>query len=225
MTRDEIITLVLSRLGNRENDKRLQRICVLECKNIQEDILEQAFFKPWFLLSELEYTQTTVNDARVALPAYFLEEYEEGSLLYRPDPTQPWTPLAKGEMDVIKEWNRLTGVPPGVATNYSIVGEEFVLGSVPTVSYQLAMRYYKRQPLIPEDFGVPKAAEGNKWTDLAPEWYQCELGSVVSAFHVRDQEAAASFKARAGEARDRLYTQHVAREEANMSRVMGYTRT
>lgn len=225
MTRDQIITLVLSRLGNKEKDPRLQQICVLELQNVQRDRLEGADFRPWFLLSDLEYTDTTVGDQRVQLPQYFLEEYEEGSLLYRPDESQPWAPLAKGELDVTQAWRRLTGIPAGVSRAYSLVGLYFMLETPPLTPYQLAMRYYKQEPTIPEAFGLPGVIVTNKWMTFAQEWCICELGALVSAYHLRDMDAAKTFRADADIAKQRLYVQHVARAEANMERIMGYTDT
>jgi hypothetical protein len=189
---------------------------VIELQNVQRDRLENSDFKPWFILSDLEYTDTTVADQRVALPTYFLEEYEEGSLLYRPDTTQPWTPLAKGELDVTQQWRRLTGVPPGVSRAYSLVGLYFMLEVPPLTSYQLAMRYYKQEPIINDPYNIPGAITTNKWMTYAQEWIICELGALVAAYHLRDQDAAKSFRSDADLAKQRLYVQHVARTEANM---------
>lgn len=221
MTRDQIISNVLSRLGERGKDVRLQQASVLELQNVQRDRLESADFKPWFILSDFEYTMTTVADQRVALPTYFLEEYEEGSLLYRPDVNTAWLPLVKGDLDQTQGYRRMTGWPPGIARSYSLVGLNFVLEVPPLVSYQLAMLYYKAEPVLPEPYLQPGPVVTNKWMTFAPEWLMCELGALLAAYHIRDPDAAGAFRQDADKAKQRLFVQHIARAEANAERIMG----
>ena len=193
MTRDQIIANVLSRLGERGKDVRLQQASVTELANIQRDRLEQADFKPWFILSDLEYTTTTAGDQRIALPTYFLEEYEEGSLLWRQDVGYAWVPLVKGNLDQTQGYRRLTGFPPGVARSYSLVGLNFILETPPVTPYQLAMLYYKAEPTIMDPYLVPGDVTTNKWMTYAPEWMMCELGALLAAYHVRDPDAGWCF--------------------------------
>lgn len=235
MTRDEAIKIILRRCGMRQNDKLLQEACVEEMALAQTTRLERSAFKPWFLLSETESTVTFPTEERIPLPRNFLQEYEEGSLWMRvyeddredlPGYVPPaYSHIVKDDYDhlvakypaAIDRWGR-DYYPKG----YAIVGNYITLHPVPMGTYMLKMKYYKRAATLLLPYGDPAAAEWtNEWLTVCPDWVIGEVGAVIAGSYIKDDTTAAKFNDQAAGARQAIYTEHVARDEANRSRSMG----
>lgn len=227
MTRDEAIDLILMRCGMRQNDKVLQRACVLEMALAQATKCERASFKPWFLLSENSTTITMPGENRVPVPKDFLQEYEEGALRmrrweedseetpgYRPPPFQR---LVKEDVDDAGDVFEYTNRP----RTYSIVNGYFVILPIPDFTYMLRMRYYKSAPQLKEPYGEEAQVTSNVWLEHAPDWIIGETGAVIAGQYIKDEATAAQFRAQADAARSAIMIEHVAREEANRQRSMG----
>lgn len=221
MTRDQLIKAVLTRLGQRQNDTKLQEAAVLEQQLIQYNQLEGAKFKPWFLLSEYEQTTVLSGEYKVSLPVRFLEEWEEGSLWLANDPVNDpndRTGLPKDDYDY------LTAKYPGEGAirAYSIAGSYFLLSPRLSADTVLQMRYYKREVLMDDAYGLPAPVNPeNKWTKYAADWYMAELGFVLAKHYTRDDQSAARFEADKVLAQERVYIETIARAEANVNRQMG----
>jgi len=220
MTRDQLISLVLARLGQRQKDTKLQQAAVDEGTQIQINTLEKADFKPWFLLSDYEETTVKANDYKVSLPQRFLEEWEEGSLWYVPDPTNPTERIALPKKDYDMASAKYPG--PGDPKCYSLAESHFLLSPVPTTDILLQMRYYKGEEVMSEPYGMAnQVIPSNAWTTYASDWYMGELGLILATFYTQDANAATNFQAYAQAAKRRVYVETIARIEANASRVMG----
>lgn len=221
MTRDQLIKLVLTRLGQRQNDTKLQEAAVAEQQLLQYNQMEGANFKPWFLLSEYEQTTVPGNDYKVSLPTRFLEEWEEGSLWLVPDPVND----PNGRVAVPKgDYDYLAAKYPGVGAlrGYSIAGTYFLLSPKPDSDLTLQMRYYKREVLMDDAYGLPAPVNPeNKWTKYAADWYMAELGFLLAKHYTRDEQAALRFESDLVAAKARIYTETIARQEANQNREMG----
>lgn len=221
MTRDQLISLVLGRLGQRQNDVKLQTAAVTEQQLIQQTLMEGADFKPWFLLSEYEQTTVLSGEYKVSLPTRFLEEWEEGSLWLVPDPVgdpNGRVALPKGDYDYLAA--KYPG--SGDLRAYSIAGGYFLLSPRLSADTVLQMRYYKRELTMDHAYGaVSPVVPENKWTQYASDWYMAELGLLLAKFYTRDEQAAARFEADLQMAKRRVHTETVARQEANQDRQMG----
>jgi hypothetical protein len=228
MTRDQAIKLILMRCGMRQNDKALQEACVVEMQLAQQTKCERAGFKPWFLLSENSTTITMPGENRVPVPKDFLQEYEEGALRIRawdedreeePGYTvPPWQPLRKFDEDDSED---VYGTVANRPLRYSIVNGYFVITPAPDYTYMLRMRYYKAAPLITEPYGEEGSVTSNVWLQQAPDWLIGETGLVIAGSYIKDDATAAKFADQAKTARDAIYVEHCAREEANRTRSMG----
>lgn len=221
MTRDQLIELVLARLGQRQNDTKLQAIAVQEQQLVQTVTLEGADFKPWFLLSEFEQTVVAAGEYKVSLPQRFLEEWEEGALYYLSDSSDPTSQVAIPKND----WDYLKGRYPGsslVPQGYAIAGTYFLLAPALSQSLTMQMRYYKRELVMDDAYKAPTPlVPTNKWTQYASDWFMAELGMVLAKYHTRDDDAFAKFQLDAAAAKKRIYVETVARQEANADRQMG----
>lgn len=217
MTRDEAIKLILQRAGRRENDQFLQEVAVLEMKIVQETTLEQADFKPWFLLSEFMRARTGANEPRMPLPTNFLEEHEEGLLWVLPIGATKYVPLRGDTIDTLEERynDKISGQPEayGVAKNY------FILFPSPDAEYPLKMRCYLKEPTFSEPYG--SGDQTNAWLTHAADWLVGEVGKKIASFYLKDEATAQKFAEEGQAAKQRLYVQHVAREEMNRQRSAG----
>lgn len=218
MTRDQLIDLVLARLGQRQRDTKLRDAAILEQQLIQSLNLERTDFKPWFLLSEYEETIVKAGEYKISLPERFLEEWEEGTLYVLPDPTQP----ASRQALIKKDYEDSLGDPNSPNMTYAIAGNYFLLPMPLTQDTTFQMRYYKGELIMSEPYGAPdQIVPGNKWTDLAADWYMAELGFLLSANYTYDDAAMQKFAQALGQAKHRIYVETIARQEANSSRTMG----
>ena len=217
MTRDEAIKLILKRCGDRENDAFLQETAVLELKLAQEMELEQADFKPWFLLSEFMHAQTGANEARMPLPLTFLEEHEEGLLWVRPSGASRYEPLHGDTLDRLEEYY-LTHLPAQPKA-YAVAKNYFILFPTPDKQYPLKMRCFLKEPTFTEPYG--QGTGTNAWLTHAADWLIGVTGAKIAGFYLKDEATAQKFSAEGQAAKQRLYVQHTAREEMNRERSAG----
>jgi hypothetical protein len=233
MTRDEAVKIILMRCGMRQNDKALQEAAVAEMMLAQQTRLERSAFKPWFLLSETESTVTFPTEERIPLPKNFLQEYEEGALDIRdydddqedlPGYVVPrYRPLVKEDYDLLQDRFPAPGHGYDSAyapQAYAIVNNYITLHPAPQRTYMLRMKYYKKAEVFPQPFGEG-AGLSNEWLTICPDWIIGETGAVLAGSYIKDDATAAKFSEQAALARQAIYVEHVARDEANRRRSMG----
>ena len=225
MTRDEAIKLILQRCGNRADDTVLQAAAVLEMALAQETVLEQADFKPWFLLSEVMRASTGAAEQRMPLPDRFLEEHEEGLLWIKNPSSGKYEPLTRDDADKLEDYYGET--QSRKPEKYAIVRNYIVLFPVPDLAYPLKMRCYQREVTLTYAFGseagqvMAGSPVTNAWLTNAADWIIGETGAQIAGQYLKDRETAARFQEDANKAKQRLYVQHIAREEANRDRSAG----
>lgn len=204
MTRDQIITLVLGRLGNRTSDSVLTAAAVLEIQALQE-WYEQQPELPWFLMSEASTNATVSGENRIQLPANFLLEPEEGALWYV-DSDGTRHELAKADYDDVVLASQ--GDPSGPPTMYAIRGLYFYLGPVPDAVYTIEMIYLKKGELL--DTNIE-----NVWTKNASQLMIAGLGRVLAGDHLHNAPLAERYARNEAGAWKALLDQTTAREMAN----------
>lgn len=221
MTRDECIAIILDRCGKRGNDQFLQKAAVREMKLVQETVLEMADFRPWFLLSEFLHANCGKEEPRMPLPERFLEEHEEGLVWVRRPGETRYIPLRRDDIDTLEE--RYLDSQPNIPEMYGVVKQYIFLFPTPNITYPMKMRCYRREPALTYDYGTEsaQAVKTNAWLTEAPDWILNETGVVIAGNYLKDDAQMAKFKADAMAAKQRLYVNHVAREEANRTRSQG----
>lgn len=232
MTRDEAVKIILMRCGMRQNDKTLQEAAVAEMTLVQQTRLERSAFKPWFLLSETSSAVTFPSEERITLPKDFLQEFEEGALYIRDydDDKEdqpgyvppPFRALPKDDYDYLLErfpagYGRTSSYSPQA---YSITNNYINLHPAPQGTYMLRMKYYKKAEVFSAPYGEGDELS-NEWLTICPDWIIGETGAVLAGSYIKDDATAAKFAQQAAEARQAVYVEHVARDEANRQRSMG----
>ena len=213
MTGSDLLTLLMSRLGNR-SETALRATCLSEMTLIQET-LEQSATLPWFLISE-ELSAVTPSDGverRVAVPAGFLREVDEGALVII-DSDGDSHVLEKYDYDacIAKYGRDETSTLPEA---YALVGDYFHLFPIPTVELTLYIHCYQ------EDDAPADNSTENQWLKYASDLLMAKTGKVVAGRHLRNTELETLFTADIPPAENRLYVNNVARAEANRDRQMG----
>lgn len=207
MLRDDLFSLLSQRLGNRAD---LISRMETEVQLLQDTVLEQHAWLPWFLETEIATATTTVGDERVLLPVDFLIEIEEEALwVYVDTEENPYSALKKMPYDAMIA--RYPG--PGRPYAYALGGNYFLLRYIPDAEYIVKMRYMAKDDALTTNIQ-------NKWLKFASDVVLAELGIVFAEKHMQHFELAQTFRADATAAWNRLYSVHVARQEANLSRVM-----
>lgn len=207
MTRDQIINLVLSRLGKREGSSYLIAQAKLELGLIQKTKLERGKHKPWFLLS----TETPIviaANTRLAgdLPTDFLQEWDEWPLqLYDATNTEDaYTELRKDDFDILD--SQYGSNAPGTPEAYSLVGSKVAVFSLSDVEREARMIYFKREAALTDD------VQENAWTEYADDLLIGALGEVMSKYGRSD--LLQEFKNERATAEDRLYVETLSRLNA-----------
>jgi hypothetical protein len=207
MLRDDLFALLAQRLGQR--DDLIPRMAT-EVQLLQSVTLEKNLWLPWFLLTGLESLSVTLGATSVAYPDDYLGEDEDSAVwLYDATAAQPLTQLRKMAYD-----DMLVKYPgTGTLKAYAIGSTGFLLAPAAQEACTLKHRYFAADTVLSTNIE-------NQWLKHAPDVVIAELGAVMAKQHMQYMELAATFENDAKVAWDRLYKAHIARQEANIERVM-----
>lgn len=209
MTRAEAVAIVQMHLGFRTS---LTDTIVTQLQ-LQQTKLELMPTKPWFLLTHDAPLVTASNVRRVALPADFLEEYEEGAVYYISADTEvPPKKLVKDAFDVLrKNYEEAT---PGEPEAYSLDGDSFSIFPLPDAVYNLQFSYYAKAAVL------SGTSSTNSWLDVVPELLIGKAGLAVAS-GLRDFKAIEIFNGMIAENMVILNSQNEARKHANYDMQIG----
>lgn len=206
MTRDEIISLVLSRLGKREGNAYLIQQAKLELALIQRTKLQRGKHMPWFLLSD-EASLSVAANTRLAidLPTDFMREWDFWQLaIYDSTQADPYNRLRKDDYDLLD--SQYGSDEPGTPAAYSIVSGKVAVFPLSDVVREARLVYYKKEDILSD------SVSENAWTENAEDVLIAELGIVMCRYGRSD--LLNEFKGEAAEAHDRMFFESLARENA-----------
>lgn len=220
MTRDEVINIVLTRCGRRQNSADFISHAQAEILQVQKDLelgveipILGGTFLPWFLLTEMMDVNTTVNEPRVAVPTGMLSMHEDIPLyLYDSSKTQPYTKLKGDTYESIIGDPRYQG--SGKPKVYALVGQYFRLQPVPDAVYGLRTLVYLADTELNSDIT-------NNWLTYAAPLVVAKLGEVIAGQYLYNLQLKAEFTTEAQRAAQKLFTMHEGREQAILEPVMG----
>lgn len=205
MTRLELVTMILNRLGGRSGTT-LSALVVSELQ-FRQQVLEREAELPWFLLTE---AAVTVSAEEVTLPTGFLREYEDDSFFIQQS-SGVWKQLDKRLPTHIFEDEDLVG--SGEPSAYYLLKELHVFPT-PSSSYSGRFFHYAAQPVLSAD------ETSNEWTVEAPDLLGAEAGYLVAKY-LRDFNAAQLFETEIRDARRRIVAANVARKQAAYQAFLG----
>jgi hypothetical protein len=203
MTRDEVVDILLRRL-TRFNDTVMQDYVVDELQLAQRR-LEKDTVLPWFLISEIVWTDTDIDEERVPTPQDFLREVDEDAVWYRKtDGTRK--PLRKMTYDDMTA--RFSEVGEPVA--YALLGRYFRVKPLPTVGtkYRIEMIYYKK------DLALDSNIE-NCWLEHYPDLMMAEAGRILAKRYLKNDQLVRDFAEDIMTEKRRLAVHEQARKDAN----------
>ena len=218
MIRDDVISMILTRVGQRQNDAVLQAQALVELKFVQEELERgEKPNLPWFL--KTEYTdaafKTSASTPSVAVHTGFLRELdEERAALFYQDATldDQWVALKKVDYDEGK--TEFGGTVPGRPQAYTLFGESYRFWPDPDAEYPLKALIFVTDAVLTTNVE-------NKWLKHASKLIMGRTGEVVAGTLVRDEVAHAIFADMASRGAEALERMNTAREEAGRSREMG----
>lgn len=216
MNSTEILTIALNRVGRLAGDATYQGYAVDELNLLVqglergETVGGNGFFLPWFLLTEDSTTTTTANESRVALPAGFLQEWEDSAL-----------DLIKADGSVVeltkKPLDRLDRTVTGDPKYYALGSEYFYLAPVAAEAKTIRMKYFAASTA----FTTFSAAETNGWTENAAHLLVAGVAASIAASYLYNEKLAAIEQGRVKRALSALYLAHEARLNANLAGSVG----
>jgi len=214
MTRDEIITLLLRRAGQREGDAELRSQLEEEIKFVQDSFERSGIpvpaengsivFWPDFLLSEVSSFTTISGDRRIAIPNDFLSEADDGGLFYHDG--SAWLRLEKRDFGFLQDEYSGTGPP----TAYALFGNCFYVFPEPDSDYTLRLVYFQRDAMLDDNFE-------NFWLKWAPDLILNSLGEIMESHYLQDLEAAQVFSQKEVSAAKKLYAAEGVKTTASRS--------
>lgn len=207
MLRDDVANLIAQRVGKRTD---MLAAIVAEMQYVQAFVLEQHLWLPWFLETENAETQTLVGEERVRLPDDFLGEIEDQHLWIKAATDSEWSALTKLEYDEAFARYQGTGRPMA----YAMTAEYFTMHYTPDDTYTLRMRYYGRATSLATNIE-------NQWLKWAADVMIAECGQIIAGRYIQNAALGQQFADDATVAWDRLYRQHIAREQVNNPAQMG----
>lgn len=213
LTRTQIISTVLGRLGRREGDTYLVAQAKTELGLIQSR-LEGGAFLPWFLLTAESTLTLTANNRELALPANFLREWDDYPIhRYEATGSPVYRKLEKEDFDVLIE--EFDGVASGDPVAYALTGTTLNFFTTPNSAYSCRWRYYAK------DTALSDSVDTNLWTTNADDLLVAELGVVMAGQYARRVDLAQVFATQKAEAVKRLTAFDIARMQAARSAVRG----
>lgn len=213
MTRDEAVTRLLSRLGNRSAAEYTTPILNwmddVQLYNLEQD----PGLLPWFMITETSSASFTIDEERLEVPADFIQTYEEAELQAFHTESNRFCPITKAHYDeIVKAY---VDHSPGLPEKYALVGQYFRVRPIPDQEYVAKLIYYAHQPLPSAD------NVENTWLKWAADLLLAWTGYEVASKELQDMELAATFESPIAIARKRLIKRNEARMHANFEYSMG----
>jgi hypothetical protein len=209
MNRTEAVAQVQEVLGFRSDltDRIVTQIGIANTR------LRLAATKPWWTI---EYVSLPIaaEAASVALPDDFIEEWEEGDVIYRAeniDALDSGELLLKNDIDTLFQ---LYGLTPGTPAGYGLTGDRLSVYPFPAVAGTIGLWYYRK------DDDLLSGSSTNGYLTHIPEMI-IGLAGLRIAQSIRDKEAIATFREMISEARTELYRQNESRKHSNADYQMG----
>lgn len=213
MTRDEGVALIQDQLAF----KTTLADAIVRQMQLAQTTLEKQH-KPWFLISEDSFVNTTASEQRVEVPEDFLAETEEAVLRYVPtDPEEEEVELTKDDYDTLRSnfKDEDTGLfEEGPPEAYCLMGKYFRIFPTPDDTYQLRMVYFKKDDTL--DTNIE-----NQWLKEVPLLLLGMAGLLIAKGPIRDQVAASVFSDWIAEGKATLMRQDEERQHTNRKYQMG----
>ena len=215
MLRDAAVDLIMKRLGNR-NNATLRNDIINEMAYVQEQLLEATYPLPWFLIQKDDTLVTVADTETVALPAGFLDMWEDGGLAYV-DSDGEICKLVREDYDIIRK--KAQGNATGAPEYYDIVGANIYFQRIPNDAYNLELWMYQRDTLITGEYGDASNLE-NSWLREAADWLMGEVGMIIAGQQLVGDKVYPFFEKQAARGREQLLRRITAREENSKERFM-----
>ena len=207
MNYSQMLQILRYRLGNRTDlDSRIE----LEIAFAQSD-MEQNFGSvtmPWFLYKSATLTGLT---GTATLPADFLREQDDGSLLYSADGVT-WTKMNKVFPEEMQDALLGNCRPDGIV--YAITGNQLEIYPSPPGEYSVRLPYFASQPTL------SSTNSSNAWSNYAPELLVASAGEKLAKY-IHDANLAQLFAAEKQDSRQAVVT---ATEQRNLANIDMRTR-
>lgn len=210
-TRDELITRVLRRCGNRAADTALIAIAEDEVLRVQKE-LEGEPELPWFMLSAPATLATVASQAYSALPSDFLLQSENHDW-YITGSDSVEVMLVKDDYRALR--NKYLGEPEGTPRYYALDATDRVYWfPTPSAIFTTTYRYYQAQTVLSSNVT-------NGWLTHAEDWFMGELGVVMAGEHLRDMAAVQLFSSMLARGKERVMHRSIMLNEIGQESYMG----
>lgn len=208
MTMNEVIAEIQRGLGYR-SDKTDE---IKSKLRLAQDELERGKTLPWFIVNEDETISLTAGVSTWTLPNNFIREVDDFG-----NPNSQFS--SDGDIVNLKRlpydvgYSTYGGADPGEVVAYSKRGSSFVFWPTPDEDTELTISYYAHA----DD---PSTAASNVWSENVPGLLIGLAGMMIAA-DLHDDAAQQKFAVQYAQAKDSLFKEIVADEDANMQFSLG----
>jgi len=208
MTMNEVIAEIQRGLGYR-SDKTDE---IKSKLRLAQDELERGKTLPWFIVNEDETISLTAGVSTWTLPNNFIREVDDFGAPYS-------TFTSDGDVITLKKipydvgYATYGGADPGEIVAYSRRAGSLQFWPSPDEDTELTISYYAKQD-------NPATASTNAWSENAPELLIGLAGMKIAA-DLYDDRAMQKFTVMYAQAKDSLFKEIVAEDDANMQYSLG----
>ena len=208
MLRDQLIKILAWRLGDRTD---MNPRALAELDYVQEVVLEQNAWTPWFLEKPLVDVQIQVGESSFPLPADYLGEIDD-AVVRLVDPNTAGILFCQKE--AVEDLSRFVATAEAPYA-FSVGLESVQLSSPVATTYNVEWRYAAKDALM------SAAPDETLWLKYAPDLVLAALGVELAGKHLQNAGLVALFQADLTTAWARLQHLDTAKREQNQTRIMG----
>lgn len=209
MNRDDAVTLISGRLGNR--GAAFNATIITELQYAQET-MEQMPQLPWFLLNHDESLVTVAETRTVSVPTGFLLP-DDNSGLFIIDSDGGYNVIIKDDYETLRKSTYWETGSTGLPEFYALQGTELYLFPSPSEALSLDWFYYKADDALTSNIE-------NKWLESATGVLVNSAGMNLARF-LRDRDAMGLFSGDYTASITQMWAQDTARQQNGLSAYLG----
>lgn len=186
MTNNQLIQLILGRLGKRQGNSYLAGVVLSEIQLFLDQMERTQEELPWFL-ETVDERSLTAEQFYLDLPSNFIKEIEETSMILTDPDSGEVFECAKRIPSVVR--SRIAACSSGKPNCYAIEGNRWLFAPRPMKAYQLSIPYGRKSAIV-----LANDQEISDWMLYATQAVTHTIQQIVAAEHLQDMEMASKYQ-------------------------------
>lgn len=185
MTNNQLIQLILSRLGKRQGNDYLQDVVLSEIQLFLDQLEKTQEELPWFL-EAVDERALTPNQFYLDLQSDFLKEVEETSMILTDPDSGAVSECVKRIPAVVRA--RIAACSASIPNCYAIEGNRWLFAPKPIKAYRISIPYGRKSSIV-----LANDVEVTDWALHATQAVSHTVQEIVAGEHLQDDAMAAKY--------------------------------